>query len=236
MTSGEDVVPPPEGTRLSFGGGRFHVSRTGLICLSGLAAGGVLAIALRFATPSLLKSHPVLLETFYASVLAIVTGGAYARVGRASLAAVILAPLAVIAIYDVFAWWAGRLWGGHIIELYTMQRSRRFRRRVARAEGWIRRRGIVALSVAYFLPVPNFIVYLVCGSSGMPLWMFVLGDAIGTLIWTGLLVGLGWEAGHSAVTVVNTINHYALYVTLALIVISFVVATRRRPARERSFS
>jgi membrane-associated protein len=200
-----------------------------IACLAGLVGGGVFSVILRFAMPSLLKDHPVLLESLYGSVIAIITGGAYAHTGRVSLPLVVVAPLAVVAIYDVFAWWAGRLWGSRIIDLYTAQRSQRSQRRAQRAEEWIRRRGVVALAVAYVLPVPNFLIYLMCGSSGMSLWVFLIGDALGTLLWSGLLTGLGWEAGHSAIPVVNAINHYALFVTLGLVAVGVVVSSRRVP-------
>lgn len=194
-----------------------HLRGRDVVCLAGLFGGVALAMGLRFATPSLLKNHPVLLEALTGSVAAAVTGGAYARVGRVALPLVVLAPLVAIAIYDGFAWWAGRLWGSRVIDLYTQQRSARFRRRVIRFEGWIRRRGVLALAVAYFLPVPNFVVYLMCGASGMSLGLFVVGDAIGTVLWNGLLAGLGWSAGRSAIRVVDTINHDALVITLALV-------------------
>lgn len=201
--------------------------RADVVCLAGLFGGGALALALRFATPSLVKDHPILLEAVNGSALAIITGGAYARVGRDSLALVVLAPLAAILIYDGFAWWAGRLWGARIIDAYALSRSARARRRALRAEAWIRRRGVLALSVSYFLPIPNFLIYLLCGSSGMPLWVFLIGDAIGTLMWSGVMTGLGWSAGHSAISVVNVINHYALVITIALVVVAMLLARRR---------
>lgn len=214
--------------------------RVDVVCLVGLVSGGVLALALRFATPSLLERHPILLEALNGSAIATVTGGAYARVGRAPLALVVVAPLLAIVLYDVFAWWAGRLWGRHIIDAYTAARSSGARRRALRAEAWIRRRGIFALIAVYFLPIPNFFVYLLCGSSGMPLRLFLVGDGIGTLLWTGLLSGLGWSAGKSAISVVDAINHYALIITIALVVLSMVIARSRmtgltrHPLGERS--
>ena len=70
-------------------------------------------------TPSLLAHHGVLLEALAGTNAAIVSGGAFARIGRDSLLLVVLAPLCTIALYDVFYWWAGRLWGNKIVAFYT---------------------------------------------------------------------------------------------------------------------
>jgi membrane-associated protein len=71
------------------------------------------------------------------------------------------------------------------------------------------------------------VVYVSTGISGMPLWTFILGDVIGTLLWEGLLVGLGWAIGHPAVHVVNEIGHYSLLVTIALVVVLIGLGARR---------
>ena len=39
------------------------------------------------------------------------TGGAFARVGEASLVLAVLAPLPTLLFATPFFWWAGRLWG-----------------------------------------------------------------------------------------------------------------------------
>jgi membrane protein DedA with SNARE-associated domain len=192
----------------------------GRLCLFGLVAGVVATYALTLLTPSMLKHHDLLLEALSGNVASVITGGAAASVGRQSIVLVELAPLVGIVLYDVFLWWAGRLWGNRIV--YAYARTPRSRRAVERAEGWVARHGVWTLVVAYFLPVPNAAVYAFCGASGMSLGTFVLGDALGTLLWTGLLAALGWSVGKPALDVVNAINHYSLVVTAALVV-AFVV-------------
>jgi membrane protein DedA with SNARE-associated domain len=44
-------------------------------------------------------------------------------------------------------------------------------------------------------------------------------DAIGALLWVGLLVGLGYAIGQRAVDVAKGVSHYALAATVALIVV-----------------
>ena len=53
------------------------------------------------------------------------------------------------------------------------------------------------------------------------LWVFILLDLIGSLLWIALCVGLGYAIGQRAVDVAKTISHYGLYVTIALVVVVF---------------
>ena len=196
-------------------------------CAAGLIAGLILSYVFAALTPSLLKHHVLLLESVTGSTIAIVTGGALARTGSASLILVVLAPLVGVALYDVFVWWAGRLWGHRLAELYASRRPRSARA-VHRAERLVRRRGIWALAVSYYLPFPNALVYLMCGLSEMPLWTFVIGDVIGTLLWEAALISLGWAIGHRAIHVVNVIDHHATQVTIAIVVVAVGIQLLRR--------
>jgi membrane protein DedA with SNARE-associated domain len=56
----------------------------------------------------------------------------------------------------------------------------------------------------------------------MRLSVFLLLDLIGSLLWIGLCVGLGYAIGQSAVDVAKAVSHYALYLTIALVVVIFV--------------
>jgi membrane-associated protein len=208
-----------------------------LLCAAGLALGVIASYVFIGLVPTMLKHHGILLEALAGTNAAIVTGGAFARIGRDSLLLVVLAPLCTIALYDVFYWWAGRLWGEKIAAFY-IRGNPRAARWVDWAERLVRRRGIFALAVAYYLPFPNVVIYVTCGVSGMSLATFVLGDVIGTLLWEALLIGLGWAIGHSAVHIVNEVDHYSLIVTIAIVVGLIALAARRgrRAARAREES
>src|SRR5436305_1151124 len=160
--------------------GRRRIRPAYVACAAGLIGGLIASYVFAALTPSMLRHHALLLEAVTGSTLAIVTGGALARTGHASLILVILAPLAGVVLYDLFLWWAGGLWGHRLADLYGRQRPRTARH-IARAEQMVRRRGFWALVVAYYLPFPNALVYLTCGLSEMPLLTFVVGDVIGTL-------------------------------------------------------
>ena len=66
----------------------------------------------------------------------------------------------------------------------------------------------------------------------MRLRTFLMLDLIGSLLWIGLCVGLGYAIGQSAVDVAKAVSRYALYVTIGLVAVVFArqwwVARRRR--------
>src|SRR5205085_2755707 len=98
------------------------------ICATALALYGLYSLLLVPAVPSLLGRDPVLLEALRASTAAMVAGGAFARIGEASLVLALLAPLPTLLMSDPFVWWAGRLWGPAVAQ-YLGGRGPRARRR-----------------------------------------------------------------------------------------------------------
>lgn len=202
------------------------------LCGAGLAAGVVATYALSLATPSLLAHHSLLLEALSGNVASVITGGARARTGKESLLLVLIVPVLGVLLYDVFFWWAGRLWGNAVLAQFA--RSPKGRARLVKAEGWVARRGFWTLLVSYFQPVPNAALYVLCGTSGMRLRVFALGDALGTVAWTGFLAALGWQIGQPALDVVDAINRYSLRITLALVLLIVLVSVVRKRRRARA--
>ena len=62
--------------------------------------------------------------------------------------------------------------------------------------------------------------------------VFIACDILAGLIWTGTLATLGYSIGQRAVDIVNSVSHYSLYITVALValVIAKQVRGARRPA------
>jgi membrane protein DedA with SNARE-associated domain len=208
----------------------LSLGRAQAICAAGLFLTGLYALAFVPAAPSLLGTHPVRLELLRASTPALVAGGAFARVGRASLILALLAPLPTLMMSDPFFWWAGRLWGPDVTKM-LVGAGPRAQRRTQRALRMLERWDEWAIVFAYLLPVPSAVVYAAAGWSGMSLRRFLFFDLIGTAIWVGGIVGLGYAIGHPAVHVAKTISHYGLYATIALIVgivVYAALADRRR--------
>jgi membrane-associated protein len=187
---------------------------------------GSYRLALLFWTPSLIGTHPLLLETLRGSTSSLVAGGAFASIGRASLVLALLLPLPTLMMSDPFVWWAGRLWGPEVIDLIA-GRGAAQRRGVQIAMRLIERARSLAVVLAPVLPVPSVIIYAAAGWTGMKLRWFLLLDLIGTFGWVALMVGLGYALGHSAVNIAHAITHYSLLITIGLVVLSVAVAVWR---------
>ena len=70
----------------------------------------------------------------------------------------------------------------------------------------------------------------------MRLVTFIILDLIGSLLWAGMLVGLGYALGHHAVVVAQTVSHYGLWISIALIAVIVVAQVRSQRRMMRTVS
>ena len=191
--------------------------RADVILLAGISLSGIYALALLPLVPSLVGNHAVLLELLRGSMTAMVTMGALARTGHESLVVAVAAAIPGLMMFDWLFWWAGRRWGPRAIGLFLGNHPKAAKRTL-RLERLMARFGWIAVVIAYFQPVPNPLIYAAAGLAGMRLVTFLVLDLIGSLLWIGLCVGLGYAIGQRAVDVAHSVSHYGLYLTIALIV------------------
>ncbi len=205
--------------------------RSDLILMGGITLSGLYLLALMPLTPSLVYDHPVLLELLKGSMSGMITMGAKARIGDASLLVAVLAAIPGLMLFDWLYWWAGRRWGRRAIDFFVGNHPKAAKR-TAQLEKLLHRFGWLAIVIAYFQPIPNVLIYAGAGWTRMRLRTFLLLDLIGSLLWIAVCVGLGYAIGQRAVDVARGISRYALYLTIVLIVGVFVrqwwVARRRR--------
>jgi membrane-associated protein len=190
------------------------------VCAGGILFCVVYYVALLPAIPALVGTHPVLLELLNGSLAAMVAAGALARVGGTSLVVALAAGVPGTMMFDWLFWWAGRRWG-HRGALMLVGQGPRAARWVVRAERLGARWGGLAIVFGYYLPIPNVLIYALVGLSGMSLVRFLVWDVLGALVWSALLVGLGYAIGHRAVTVAHAISHYSLLATVVLVALVF---------------
>jgi membrane protein DedA with SNARE-associated domain len=206
--------------------------RADVLCWGGIVASGLYYWAMLPFRAELVGTHPLLGTLLNGSTESIIAAAAFARVGHGTLVVVLLAALPGLMKFDPFYWWAGRLWGERLILMLSGRRNRgvKYMNRVQR---WGRKFTWPAVLVSQFLPIPTAIIYAVAGWAGMRLVTFLILDGIGSLLWAGMLAGLGWELGHHAVVVAQTISHYGLWISLALVVVIvfFQVRSQRRLLR-----
>jgi membrane protein DedA with SNARE-associated domain len=206
--------------------------RVDLLCWAAITLSGLYYLAILPWRASLVGTHPVISILLNGSTESIVSAAAFARVGHGTLVVVLLASIPGLMKFDIIYWWAGRLWGEKVLNLFagrSERQRRRVQRFVARVHRWGRWFTWPAVIIAMFLPIPSAIIYAVAGFTGMSWVTFLILDAIGSLSWAGLLAGLGWALGQHAVSVAQTVSKYGLWVSIAIIVL--VVAGQIRGAR-----
>jgi membrane-associated protein len=206
--------------------------RVDLACWAAIMLSGLYYLAILPWRASLVGTHPLISVLLNGSTESIVSAAAFARVGHGSIVVVLLVSIPGLMKFDLVYWWAGRLWGEKVINLFAGQSKRQQRRGLkfaARVHRWGRRFTWPAVIITPFLPIPNAIVYAVAGWTGMSWVTFLILDMIGSLAWAGMLAGLGWELGQRAVSVAEAVSKYGLWATIAIVVL--VVVGQVRGAR-----
>jgi membrane-associated protein len=203
------------------------------IIVAGIAISGLYGLVLLPLFPLLGSSHPALLELVRGSTASIINMGARASVGQTSFALAVLLGVPSVMMFDWVFWWAGRRWGDRVFVWLLGRDDAKAKRRLARMRALERRFGPLAVVLAPVLPIPSVLVYAAVGDGGMRLATFLVLDAAGALLWTGLLATLGYELGQSAVDVTDAIAHYSLWATLALIAAVIAVQAMRTQPSQR---
>ncbi len=199
-----------------------------IFCWLGIVLSGLFYWALLPLRLSLVGTHPVVAELLNGSTESIISAAAFARAGDGTLAVVLLAAIPGLMKFDVFYWWAGRLWGERFI--MALPGSRRVAKHMARVKRAGRKFTWPAVVVSFFLPIPRAIIGVIAGWAGMRLVTFLILDLIGALLWIGLLAGLGYTLGHHAVVAAKTISHYSWWITIGIVALSvfFPLRSQRR--------
>ena len=73
---------------------------------------------------------------------------------------------------------------------------------------------VIGVRFAYGLRVAG---PLLIGSSGLPAWRFALLNALGAMLWAGLVGGTGWLFGAGAERLLGRLQHYEGWLLLALL-------------------
>lgn len=207
-----------------------RAQRADRVVMAALIVSGLYSLALLPVAPSLIGSHPLLLEILRGSTTSVITMGALARTGDASLTVAVLAGVPALIMFDWAFWLAGRRWGHRAVALLLGQGASRGRQ-TRRLEATMRRLGPAAVLLGYLLPLPTALIDAAAGWVGMRLRTFLILDVLGALLYTGLFAGLGYAIGQPAVDVAHAIGRYALWITLAIIAIIVVRQQRGRRAR-----
>jgi membrane protein DedA with SNARE-associated domain len=195
-----------------------HPERADMILMGGIVLSGLYLLALMPLTPSMVYDHPVILELLKGSMTAMITMGAKARIGEASLLVAVLAAIPGLMWFDWLYWWAGKRWGKRAIDVFLGNHPKAVQR-THQLERLLERFGWLAIVIVYFQPVPNALVFAGAGWTGMRLRTFLVLDFISKLLWIAFCVGLGYALGQGAVDVAKAVSRYALYFTVGIVVL-----------------
>jgi membrane protein DedA with SNARE-associated domain len=90
-----------------------------------------------------------------------------------------------------------------------------------------------ATIVARFAFGGRIILPLACGAAHVPIWIFLTGTAIASVIWALVFAALGWFFGQTAVVVLGRVKEYEGLLTALLVLLSIgaFIWIRRRQKR-----
>ncbi|MCF8553217.1 MAG: DedA family protein [Candidatus Planktophila sp.] len=155
---------------------------------------------------------------FIAGVAA--SGSGAAILGGASLNPILLFALSPFAaiIGSTVGYWFGEKYGR---KLFDRPDGRIFNHhKVAATEKWLTKYGIgKALVLARFVPFVRTLINPMCGIIGVPKKQFLVWNAVGALIWTQGVIGLGFVLGD---VLEGSVDKYLLPVIGLIVFVSVI--------------
>ena len=192
-------------------------------CLGWFGFVGIFGLAMIPLRAWLLGLDPPILLALTGSRIGAASTGALAAVGEAPNWLWFLLIGSIVNIkFDWIYWWAGKLWGRGILDVQAAN-SPRAGKNIARVEQWAIKLGWLGIFLAYVpIPLPiAFVVFVLMGMTGMPLWKFMVLDFISKTLWSFLYLGLGWWIGEPVVMVLEQYAKVANWIAIVLLVVVF---------------
>ena len=207
--------------------------RSDLACMTWIGVVAVWGLVMLPLRAWLISAGPDVLAMITGGRASVAASGALAAVGRMNHWLVVLVVASVLSLkFDWIYWWAGKLWGRGIIEVWA-GRSKRAARNYALVERWARKLGPWGFIIAY-LPIPlplASVVFVVSGATGLSLKRFLIYDYIAGTVWLALYFWLGWGLGESVVQLLEAYAKIAGYVAIGMLVVIFVSVYRKQRQR-----
>lgn len=207
--------------------------RADIACLSWFGVIAAFSLVLLPLRAWLMAASPAILAMISGSRSAVAASGALARVGEMPTWPIVFFIASLLSLkFDWVYWWAGRLWGRGMIEVWAGN-SKRAEKRFHKAERWANKLGTLGMFVAYIpMPLPLMqVIFVVFGASGMSLKRFLVLDYIASTAWLAGYFALGWYIGEPAVAALEAYAKIAMWVALGLLVFvifTSVMANKRR--------
>lgn len=208
--------------------------RADIACMTWFGVLAVYSLILLVLRAWWIADHPDWLAMLTGGRSSVAATAARASVGEIPHWPVVMVIASIASIkFDWVYWWAGKLWGRGIIEVWA-GKSPRAKRNYARAERWALKFGWLGIFLAY-VPVPlplMAVVFVLTGASGMSVKKFLIIDFIASTLWMAGFFSLGWALGEPAVAILNQYARISGYVVIGLLAVMIFTAVRQ--ARQRS--
>jgi membrane-associated protein len=194
-------------------------ARLGTFALAGIALGlgfGESAIALDLIVPG---------------EVGMVFIGAAARDAGAPLALLITAGVVGAIAGDSAGYFIGRRWGTRVLYRWKWLR-RRVEPAVDRSREYFKRRGGLAVFAARWVGALRAVMPVVAGISDMRYRRFLAWDVPAVVLWTSLVVSVGFYFGDGIADVIDRIG-LTVSVVIVVLLLAVLVLRRRLKARAR---
>ena len=216
---------------------RHAPTRADYACLTALGVAGVYGLVMLPLRPVMLGLAPHLMGSLgYRTGLVLV--GALAAVGDVWWPLVLVFGSLASIKFDWIYWWAGRLWGRNIMDIWTSGKSERTRRRWESVWRMTHRYETLAIIVTFLpIPIPAAVVYAALGAAGTSLTKFLTVGGLSALATTAGYMALGYWIGAPAVEAVDTYGQYLWYLSIAIIVAMLATwwwREKRKPGSPRA--
>lgn len=201
--------------------------------LTGWVAGvidslGAVGVALLVALESIIPPIP--------SEIVLAMAGYLAAEGRFNVALIVLAATAGSLLGALVLYWLGAALGEERLKRWLDHIPLVDREDLEKADRWFERHGRWAVLIGRVVPVVRSLVSVPAGANRLPLGEFVLLTTIGSGVWNGLLVGLGFALGSRWQEVGRYSDwfNYAIFAIFAVMIASWAVKKVRRRRDRRS--
>ncbi|AKK11367.1 hypothetical protein [Corynebacterium uterequi] len=177
-------------------------------------------------------SHPFAYTIMVGGYTSAVVGGAHASAGHGHAWLYVLLTLFGATKFMLVYWYMGRRWGQDFIDM-TIKETPRVQRWVTGLLGSNKAiAGTMALIPLGYAPgpVPGPVLNAVLGLLRVGLVPFLVINLGSVAVMNGIMAGLGYHFGDQVLAVIEVVNKYLLWVTLALLALLFFQMFRRNRA------
>ncbi|MDG4793736.1 DedA family protein [Micromonospora sp. WMMD1082] len=192
-----------------------------------IEASGAVGVALLVALESIIPPIP--------SEIVLAMAGYLAGEGRFNVALVTVAATAGSVLGALVLYWLGAVVGEDRLKRWLDRLPLVDLDDLEKADRWFERYGRWAVFFGRMVPVVRSLVSVPAGANRMPLVEFVTLTTLGSGIWNGLFIGLGYALGSrwDRIDRYSSWFDYAILTLLALMIASWAIKKHRR-RRSRS--